>query len=596
VLLFDVARGSVEKTIRSSHVGAVRSVVFASASAGESHGDGGVVMYIGGNDRRVVEWSVSDAVELRSWLAEDGPVAALAVAHAGDVLATASNTVTLWQRSTLAKLAQYTGHASLTRLLVFSPADHYVISAARDRYVSLWPTAKAPANASARLGVNDALPVTLIAPDASAPADNFRFGVVDVNGAAVLWNFVAAVDAAASQQQAAQRSQTMTACSRVTSSPAAPVLHARLRVDSDTETILALARGVAARPKLQTVSLRGDAPQHVLLAAVPLEAPSDAAAAAAATAVSAAGKSSGVRQAGASVLGAESIPLRSGTVADDDIEVLQQLARDEERLEAGGAAGANEMSLAERVARAGVPNDDRKRDKASKDSLTLQADSLQTMLTQSLQSDDRALLDEVLAVSDATIINNTLRGLPARSVLPLLAAIVRLFHGKPKRAMALALWLRSLLACHAAYLASLPDLTSTLGTLYQAIDTRLRSFDALLRLDGRVDMLLLQSQAKRQNEAVAAAPAVQYEESDSEEGDASDNEMSRALVDVGDDDDDDDDDDDEDDDEASSDADADSLNLENVAALDDLDDDDLDDLLDQAEADGDDDDDDDDSE
>jgi hypothetical protein len=82
------------------------------------------------------------------------------------------------------------------------------------------------------------------------------------------------------------------------------------------------------------------------------------------------------------------------------------------------------------------------------------------MLTQALQSDDRALLDEVLAVSDATIINNTLRRLPAHSVLPLLAACVRLFHGKPRRAMALALWLRSLLACHAAYLASLPDLTA----------------------------------------------------------------------------------------------------------------------------------------
>jgi hypothetical protein len=111
----------------------------------------------------------------------------------------------------------------------------------------------------------------------------------------------------------------------------------------------------------------------------------------------------------------------------------------------------------------------------------------------------------------------------------------------------------------------------TLGSLYQAIDTRLRSFDALLRLDGRVDMLLMQSQAKRLNEAVAAAPAVQYDESDSED-DVPADDMSRALVDVGD-----DDDDDDDGDEVSSDADADSFDLANARPLDEDDDDDDDD-------------------
>jgi U3 small nucleolar RNA-associated protein 5 len=451
VLLFEATKSSLEKTIRTSHSGAVRSVVFA---------DDGNVLYIGGNDRRVVEWSVTEHVERRSWVAEDGPVAALAVAHAGDVIATASNTISLWDRASLAKLVQFTGHASLTRLLVFAPGDQFVISAARDRYVSLWPTTKAPANSQARLCVNDALPVTLVAPHAAAAADNFRFGVVDVNGTAVFWNVTAANAAAAANAATAQRSQTLTACSRVASSPNAPLLHARLRVDSDTDTQVVLARGSAARPKLQSVPLRGDAPQHQLLVGVSLDAIGDAGGN-----VGGASANGNVKPARPSVLGAESLPLRNGADpalgdAENDIELLQQLARDEENVES--APASKEPSLAERLA-AQSAGDQRKRGgdkKGSKDALTLQADSLQSMLTQALQSDDRALLDEVLAVSDATIINNTLRRLPAQSVLPLLATCVRLFHGKPRRAMALALWLRSLLACHAAYLASLPDLTA----------------------------------------------------------------------------------------------------------------------------------------
>jgi U3 small nucleolar RNA-associated protein 5 len=451
VLLFEATKSSLEKTIRTSHSGAVRSVVFA---------DDGNVLYIGGNDRRVVEWSVAEHAERRSWLAEDGPVSALAVANAGDVVATASNTVSLWDRASLAKLVQFTGHASLTRLLVFAPGDQLVISAARDRYVSLWPTTKAPANAPARLCVNDALPVTLVAPHAAAAADNFRFGVVDANGAAVFWNVTAATAAAAGGASTAQRSQTLTVCSRVASSPNAPLLHARLRVDSDTDTQVVVARGSAARPKLQSVAVRGDGPQHPLLAAVALDAVVDGGSGAAA----AANGSTASKPARPSVLGAESLPLRNGADplvgdAEHDIELLQQLARDEENVES--APATNEPTLAERLAQSAA-GDQRKRGgdkKGSKDALTLQADSLQSMLTQALQSDDRALLDEVLAVSDATIINNTLRRLPAQSVLPLLSACVRLFHGKPRRAMALALWLRSLLACHAAYLASLPDLT-----------------------------------------------------------------------------------------------------------------------------------------
>ena len=71
----------------------------------------------------------------------------------------------------------------------------------------------------------------------------------------------------------------------------------------------------------------------------------------------------------------------------------------------------------------------------------------------------------------------------------------------------------------------------TFSTLYQSIEMRLRSFDTLLRLEGRVDMLLAQAAAKRESDAVAATPAVEYNESDSESDSDDDDESSSGDVD-----------------------------------------------------------------
>ena len=117
--------------------------------------------------------------------------ASQAVSSDGTTIATASTSVSLWSRPGGELLRQFAGHASLVRLLAFGPQDACLISAARDRYVSLWPLHDADSKSkskSAQLCVADAEPRSLVVPRADARADSFRFGVVDTNGTVALWN------------------------------------------------------------------------------------------------------------------------------------------------------------------------------------------------------------------------------------------------------------------------------------------------------------------------------------------------------------------------------------------------------------------------
>ena len=75
------------------------------------------------------------------------------------------------------------------------------------------------------------------------------------------------------------------------------------------------------------------------------------------------------------------------------------------------------------------------------------------------------------------------------SVLPFLEAVLQRVQGRPARVASLASWMRALLAQHAAYLMSCPQLLPMLTPLYQLIEERLAAFKPLLKLVGRMQML-----------------------------------------------------------------------------------------------------------
>lgn len=117
---------------------------------------------------------------------------------------------------------------------------------------------------------------------------------------------------------------------------------------------------------------------------------------------------------------------------------------------------------------------------------------LTAVLSQALHSGDDTSLELCLSYSDATVITNTLSRLPATYVVPFLTKCVAKLQAKPTRGAQLIPWIKSLLTCHTGYLLSLPDLLDRLASLYTLLDSRLTVYKKLLKLSGRLDLLMAQ--------------------------------------------------------------------------------------------------------
>ena len=82
--------------------------------------------------------------------------------------------------------------------------------------------------------------------------------------------------------------------------------------------------------------------------------------------------------------------------------------------------------------------------------------------------------------------------LPSTFVLPFLKSVIDKFQSKPSRGLTLITWIRALLIQHTSYLMTVPDLVKSLSVLYLTVDSRVTVFKKLLKLSGRLDLLLSQ--------------------------------------------------------------------------------------------------------
>ncbi|KAI6655996.1 WD repeat-containing protein 43 [Oopsacas minuta] len=115
--------------------------------------------------------------------------------------------------------------------------------------------------------------------------------------------------------------------------------------------------------------------------------------------------------------------------------------------------------------------------------------SLVHMLCQSLQSDDSDLFNQVISVTLGKTIQNTVKSLPMKYVLPFIVKVMSIMHTTPYRGPSLMKWIRPCLTLHTAYLLTVPDLTDRLGMLYELLDSRAANYDKLCQLKGKLDLL-----------------------------------------------------------------------------------------------------------
>ena len=149
------------------------------------------------------------------------------------------------------------------------------------------------------------------------------------------------------------------------------------------------------------------------------------------------------------------------------------------------------------------------------------ADSLAVLLGQALASNDTALLERLLSVSDRKVAANTVARLRPEQALAFLAAAVSRLQTSPARGARLAHWIRETLAAHAGYLTAAPGASQLLTALYGILDARLALYRPLVALSGRLD-LLLAAQRRSQGASSGAMGGAQVEYEEPEEGEEED--------------------------------------------------------------------------
>ncbi|CAM1509493.1 Fc.00g032320.m01.CDS01 [Cosmosporella sp. VM-42] len=140
--------------------------------------------------------------------------------------------------------------------------------------------------------------------------------------------------------------------------------------------------------------------------------------------------------------------------------------------------------------------------------------SLTTVLSQALRTDDVDLLESCLHTTDLPTIRNTIERLDSSLASILLIKLAARLYRRPGRAGNLMTWVQWTLVAHGGALASQPKVIQSLNGLQKVLADRARGLNSLLALKGKLDMLEGQMDLRRK---MQRGSAKHTSESDDEE-------------------------------------------------------------------------------
>jgi U3 small nucleolar RNA-associated protein 5 len=123
--------------------------------------------------------------------------------------------------------------------------------------------------------------------------------------------------------------------------------------------------------------------------------------------------------------------------------------------------------------------------------------SLTTVLTQALKTDDTELLESCLHTNDLTIVRNTIERIDSSLAGVLLTKLASRLYRRPGRAGNLMTWVQWTLISHGGVLSSQPKVVHSLNSLQKVLSERAKGLNSLLALKGKLDMLDLQMDLRR---------------------------------------------------------------------------------------------------
>ncbi|KAF4447451.1 hypothetical protein F53441_9016 [Fusarium austroafricanum] len=139
--------------------------------------------------------------------------------------------------------------------------------------------------------------------------------------------------------------------------------------------------------------------------------------------------------------------------------------------------------------------------------------SLTTVLSQALRTDDTDLLESCLHTTDLPTIRNTIERLDSALAGTLLTKLAARLYRRPGRAGNLMTWVQWTLVAHGGALASQPKVIHSLSGLQKVLAERAKGLSSLLALKGKLDMLEGQMDLRRK----MSRPSIHNDNSDSDE-------------------------------------------------------------------------------
>ncbi|OQR86987.1 hypothetical protein ACHHYP_09655 [Achlya hypogyna] len=523
IVVWDLEKGEVAQRLAREnndhgHGSAVTDVAFTS---------NGASLYSSAAEKYVLEWNVSTGSMVRKIKVGSEGATKIALSANDDVLAVGASSIKLFDVSSGKKSKRLTfGHASAVTQLFFSACGRYVFSSSSERFVNVFD-ASADSEDPLFNFACDSTPIHVHGRVAVAKkAKNSTATVVASTeaGAVFVW-----------QHAMTATSKPVAAAAKVVQSA---IIVAALTADAAPSVVV--ARGSVVKPHFETVAVQdedGAFLGDVMLTALDttgllLEKPSKKAKAADEAAAS---HVPSLLERGGS---AKTSTMVDATYdAEDDGDDDEDEATLEERVQAlaQDLEQSDEDPDADDVLTGNYKSSSRGQAQASSTSLV-------TVLEQALKSKDNALLENCLRVHDIKVIDETCRRLSATKVFAFIVLLVEKFEKRPTRGATLCVWIKYLLLNHTAYLMTVPNVVEQLTGLYQSLDSRLKVFPQLHKLNGRLNLVLGQIAGRAATAAINDTPEVTFNEEEEDREDDDEEEEN-------DDDDEEDADDDEEDDE-----------------------------------------------
>lgn len=469
LLLYSVASGSMVCQLQGGHSFAVNHIAWSRGSN-----------LFSCDDKHIVEWSVADTSVKSKWKVGTERVTCLLVLPDSNSLLAAGCTIGLWDVPSKKLVRRYTGYASeVTSLTLIPGKESYFLSAAKnDRLLSAWSCSSSSQdmNSVASFVMEDvAVCVSLCSTDTTGMVAVTRSGVLHLYRHQLNGKCSKPMKPAVTVQIASDTGQSKDAVQPI------PILGAVKQGPN-----ILIAYGSPVFLSFESICPKGHERVLCLVRQDPRE----------------------------------KVKSRDGVIskvkvpeAGDSVEYVSQTAAVVTPVKRGKKLKAD-VPMEERLDNLSLTRQEAVSHKPP------QADSMAHLLMQGLHSKDKKILQSVLMQKDPVLISSTVMRLSLQCIVPLLKELVTLIQGKTVASQIAVLWLKAVIKSHAGQLMANSDVRDTLSPVLGLVETRLGLLAPLLRLRGRLDLLVDQIGESSKGNVTGdfGESLLVFQDQDSEEG------------------------------------------------------------------------------